>query len=307
LLASGSPRIGGENTEHLRMLAEVSTELPPILVHHSTMHVIDGVHRLGAAKLRGEDEIAVQFFYGDRADAFVLAVKSNIAHGLPLSLADRKSAAARIVASYPEWSDRVIASVSGLSAKTVSEIRIGSLGESARTGGRVGLDGRTRPVSSAEGRQLASELIADNPEFSLRQIARIAGISPETVRDVRNRLRRGEDPVPDRRTDARARSDRGDRHQGGYSSESRASRPSRGSRAELVQRLRADPALRFSESGRMLLRLLQLQLVEIAEWEKVIDGAPPHCSGIIADLARDCSRLWSDLADALEHRVEDIV
>lgn len=33
LSIAGSPRIAGENLEHLKVLAEVNTELPPILVH----------------------------------------------------------------------------------------------------------------------------------------------------------------------------------------------------------------------------------------------------------------------------------
>ncbi|MEK8141890.1 hypothetical protein NKH18_02220 [Streptomyces sp. M10(2022)] len=34
-------------------LAELETESPPILVHHPTLTVIDGLHRLRAARLRG--------------------------------------------------------------------------------------------------------------------------------------------------------------------------------------------------------------------------------------------------------------
>jgi hypothetical protein len=49
-------------------------------------------------------------------------VGMNIAHGLPLTRADRTAAAARVVHSYPQWSDRMISTVVGLSAGTVAKV-----------------------------------------------------------------------------------------------------------------------------------------------------------------------------------------
>ncbi|MFD0433138.1 ParB N-terminal domain-containing protein, partial [Streptomyces chartreusis] len=94
--------------------------MPPIIVHRDSMRVIDGLHRLRAAQLRGHSTIAVTFYDGTEADAFVLAVESNVRHGLPLSLPDRKRAAVRIIATHPQWSDRKIASVTGISPATVA-------------------------------------------------------------------------------------------------------------------------------------------------------------------------------------------
>jgi hypothetical protein len=37
---------------------------------------------------------------------------------------------------------------------------------------RIGQDGKERPVSSAEGRRIAGALIAEDPELSLRAVAR---------------------------------------------------------------------------------------------------------------------------------------
>lgn len=288
-----SPRSSGENVEHVKMLAEVSGQLPPILVHYPTMRVIDGLHRLRAAKSRGQSQITVKFFHGDEADAFVLAVKCNVTHGLPLSIGDRKSAAERIISSHREWSDRAIASIAGLSPKTVAEIRLDSERESTSPVLRVGQDGRVRPINSAEGRRLASDVIAANPHFSLRQIAKAAGISPETARDVRNRLVRGEDPVPDRRRATRS-TERG---------------PSSGAIAhtgvnwpETARRLSSDPALRLSENGRVLLRLLFMHLIEVKGWEQIADSVPPHCSDIVAGLAQECGRIWYEFADGLKRR-----
>ena len=84
-----SPRLEGEKPDHIRVLAGVDTDLPPILVHRQTMTVLDGMHRLRAAIQNGQREIRVQFFIGSHEDAFVAAVQANISHGLPLSLADR--------------------------------------------------------------------------------------------------------------------------------------------------------------------------------------------------------------------------
>src|SRR5438128_1449366 len=77
LLPADSPRLAGEDTEHARTLAETGEDLPPILVHRPTMRIIDGMHRLRAAVLRGESQIEVYFFDGNTDAAFVLAVESN--------------------------------------------------------------------------------------------------------------------------------------------------------------------------------------------------------------------------------------
>lgn len=301
LSAGWSPRISGESLEHVEVLAATQSELPPIIVHRPTMRVIDGMHRLRVALLRGQSKIAVRFFDGPEEDAFVLAVKSNIAHGLPLSLADRKHAAERIIDSHPQWSDRMIASVAGIAAGTVAAIRRKLGGQPTQELARVGKDGRVRPVGGAAGRKLAYELIAQDPTLSLRQIARAAGISPETARDVRNRLRRGEGPLPNGRT----------RELVGHAQVRPASRPP-GLRtghghatttqppAAVVERLKADPALRFNENGRDLLRLLNIHTMRPEDLNKIIDNVPPHCRGIVAQLARDCAEIWTELASRIE-------
>ena len=78
LVQSGSLRLAGGNKEHAHILAESDMALPPIIVHRSTRHVIDGMHRLAAAELRGETEISVVFYDGSEEDAFILAVQANI-------------------------------------------------------------------------------------------------------------------------------------------------------------------------------------------------------------------------------------
>src|ERR1700689_3893888 len=105
------------------------------------MRVIDGMHRLRAASLQARQTIDVIFFDGSEADVFLHAVQENIAHGLPLSQADRRAAAERIVASHPQMSDRAIGHSVGLAVKTVAAIRKRSSEEVPQSDARVGRDG----------------------------------------------------------------------------------------------------------------------------------------------------------------------
>lgn len=298
LTPSESPRRGGIDADHVASLAAAQEDLPPIIVHRPTMAVIDGRHRVRAAALRGATTIAARLFQGDGDDAFVLAVRANVAHGLPLPMADRKRAAERIVATHPQWSNRMIASVTGMAPGTVAEIRRRAGGEPAAV--RVGQDGRARPVNGAERRRAASELISSNPDMSLRQVARAVGISPETARDVRNRLRRGEDPLATGRpapapVPLALRAGR---------APAVPPRPD-ADQIAVVQRLRTDPALRLSETGRRLLMLLSLHTVKPGEWEALIDGVPTHCGALVAQLARDCAQRWAEFASSVERRLPD--
>lgn len=304
LVCSDSPRLAGENMEHVRALAESEASLPPIIVNRATMDVIDGMHRLRAALLRGQADIDVQFFDGNLHDAFVLAVKANIAHGLPLSLADRTAAAARIISSHPQWSDRAIASAAGLTAKTVGTIRRRSTVADAQLNTRIGRDGRVRPLNTAEGRRIASELIADRPDASLREIARAAGISPGTAHDVRERLRHGENPVPSRQRIGKRRKDQLKRDEPATQRKSVAAgaRTTITNRASILSRLRQDPSLRFVHGGRVLLRLLHVLSISTTEWEQLIDHVPAHCAPMVSHAARACADVWQEFAEQLERR-----
>ena len=64
LLDAFSPRVEGVDHDHVARLAEQVDELPPILVHRSTMRVIDGMHRLNAAQMNGRSTIEVIYFDG---------------------------------------------------------------------------------------------------------------------------------------------------------------------------------------------------------------------------------------------------
>ncbi|WP_406643202.1 ParB/RepB/Spo0J family partition protein [Amycolatopsis sp. WGS_07] len=300
LRPADSPRIGGEDGERVRELAELDGGLPPIVVHRATMRVIDGMHRLRAALLRGEKRIEVRFYEGTEADAFVLAVRLNASHGLPLTQVDRAAAAARILDSHPQWSDRAIASVTGLSHKTVGSIRKRATGEVAHSSSRMGQDGRVRPLDAAEGRIRATELIARKPDASLREIARESGVSLGTARDVRERVRANQDPLPRRQRRGANRVGNVAASGGLAGSGSPAVRVR--DPVSALEILRKDPALRQAELGRGILRLLDAHSISPSDWEQFSEIVPPHCRDTVSGLARECARSWVDFARRLEDR-----
>lgn len=294
LVIADSPRLRGENEEHIQTLANVQGELPPITVHRASMRVLDGMHRLRAAEACGHTEIAVRFFDGNDADAFVIAVKSNIAHGLPLSLADRKVAATRIITSHPQWSDRLIASVTGLASGTIAEIRRKPGGPAVSTNMRIGRDGRCRPTNSAERRQMASKLLADDPQLSLRQVAKIAGISPETVRDIRGELHDKDSTPPGQGQPQRQEHPSQDKKLPGHHGHIVP-----GDLNQVMRQLKSDPTLRGTETGRMLLRLLDIHGINSEKWDELCDNIPAHCKGIVANMALGCAKAWKGFHERL--------
>ncbi|MFG1889100.1 ParB N-terminal domain-containing protein [Micromonospora sp. NPDC049051] len=288
LLPAESPRLGGINDDHVRLLAQSEIPLPPILVQLRTMRVIDGMHRLKASQLNGAASIRARLLNDDDGSAYLRGVTTNIAHGLPLSLADRRAAASRLIKMYPHWSDRSLGRAAGLSGKTIGALRR-DLGE-ATPGQRTGRDGRIRPVSNATSRKVVSELLTQRPTASLREIARTAGVSPNTVRSVRDKMER-EGPADDD-------------HSAGL-------RPHlEGPGVLLVRHLRTDttlanlsrdPSLRYTEAGRALLRMLHHHSSAPIDG-RLVAALPPHCLPVVAQVARNLAGQWEGLADLVERR-----
>lgn len=334
-----SPRLNGQDKAHIMRLAELETPLPPILVDRNTMKVIDGMHRLMVASLKGRETVEVRFFDGSAADAFLWAVKENVAHGLPLSLADRRAATARIILSHQELSDRALGELVGLAARTVASIRRSVANGTSPSDRRVGRDGKVRPLSGVEGRQRVADLLAEQPDASSRVLARRAGVSPATVRDVRQRLARGEAPArgmlgprgapaDDNAADTSTpgtlvgesgpvRKTGGTDHSAGqeaaagqsaraiYPPSLTADSPDsmlRAASATALEKLLRDPSLRHSEPGRYLLRLLQLNAAGEQEWPRVLTALPPHCLATVVVLARQYGEMWLGFAQELDER-----
>jgi ParB-like chromosome segregation protein Spo0J len=318
LRPSDSPRLNGEDKAHIARLVETETPLPPILVDGRTMRVIDGMHRLIAASLQGQETIDVIFFRGSESDVFLRAVEENIAHGLPLSQADRRAAAERIITSHPRMSDRAIGYSVGLAAKTVATIRSNSGEETPQSNARIGRDGRVRPMDSGTGRRRAAELLTQQPDASLRDVAHVAGISPATVLDVRKRLERGESPVPERLAATRKSAVVTDATDNGAETQPEsfdgsvsAIRPS--SRAPVtpdaaatVEKLLRDPSLRNNERGKGMLRLLHVNAAGVEQLPDVAATVPPHCVGIVMQLAHQYAKMWQDFARELDGRARII-
>jgi hypothetical protein len=288
LLPANSPRVTREDLGHTRVLAASATPLPPILVHRSTMRVIDGTHRVGAARMRGETVIEVCYFDGSEPEAFELAVRVNIADGLLLTHGERITAIESLLALSPRRSDRSIAATVGLSATTVAGIRARLPGDQAGTERRVGRDGRIRPVNNAEGRERIRELIRRTPDASLRQIAREAGASPATVREVRRGLLGAATGQVFPATVPAARAP------------AFPAVPGLPGAVPLIEFLSNDPSLRYTEDGRTLLRRLAARLLRPHEWRDLPNRIPPHTVYLVAELAEECAREWSRFASELK-------
>ncbi|MFH9611353.1 ParB/RepB/Spo0J family partition protein [Streptomyces sp. NPDC017448] len=313
LLPADSPRLNGLDEQHVRQLAAVYPTLPPILVHSRTMRVVDGMHRLAAARRNGLDVVAVRYFTGTEQESFLRSVSVNVAHGLPLSPEERKTAAHRILDMCPELSDRAVGECTGLSPKTVASVRSRSTGDSARLNMRMRSDGKAHPLDRTAERLQAAQLMIARPDLPLRAVVKETGLSLGTVHDVRQRLLRGDAPVPPRRrrppplppAGAGVPGARGGGEAEGPGGPHRVSEavPGRSRTSlEMLRKLASDPALRHSESGRHFLRWLHDHFVVDDSWRQWTEAVPPHSAAILADLALHCSRTWKRFAEDLTSR-----
>jgi ParB-like chromosome segregation protein Spo0J len=293
VVVSETPRSGGEDGDHVRTLAEVLADLPPIVVHRRTMRVIDGLHRLRAAVLCGWSEIPVRYFDGGAEDAYLLSIAMNVTHGLPLSSGDRLAAVKRIFAAYPSWSNRAIAAAVGLSPRKVSEVRRSLAGQIAEQERRIGRDGKVRPINGARGRERVGELLRQNPQASLRAIAREAGVAPATVADVRERMRRGTEPV----LQPRDRSSQSSKAAGGV-----VKQRTPDELLAALRNLQNDPSLRFNETGRLVLRMLQTCALAVREQERILETVPAHCTNQVSDLLIGYADVWRSFAAELRNK-----
>ncbi|MEV5954179.1 ParB N-terminal domain-containing protein [Streptomyces sp. NPDC051987] len=297
LAPADSPRAEDVDLAYARSLMEIG-DLPPILVNRRTLRVVDGMHRLTAAMLAGRPEIQVRFFDGDEREAFVASVRANLHHGRRLSQQERSAAACRILAAYPEWSNRAIAQATGLSTKTVATLRRRSSGDGPQLNTRVGRDGRARPVDPSAGRERAAAYLRGHPDASLRRIAAAAGVSVGTARDVRARMERGEDPVQARRTAASAAP-------APLAAVGPADAPARPARRRVLAKdplatLARDPSIRFSDHGRHLLRMLDNRALLGAEGALLADAVPGHCRAALIAAVHQHIDLWLAFAGLLD-------
>lgn len=321
-------RKGGTNAAHIQLLVDAAgtSALPPILVQEDGWRVIDGLHRLEAAKLRGDHFIEARFLDCTDSEALVLAMKANSSHGLPLSKADRVSGAQRVLTTHPDWSDRVIAGITGLSAKTIASLRGRSPGGPA-SGKRLGRDGRRRPVAAGEGRRRAAEYIRAHPDAPLRQVARDTDVSLGTVHDVSSRLRRGTSPELDgQRAPApvavpapeaagrpvlRAADETTEQVTDGLSGTGVPLRRRNHTDAPvtwsgIAGKMAKDPTIRYTEAGKEFLQWMALHANDPDGWREFVSSIPEHWQSVIAPIAESIGREWSTFAERLKAKQEAV-
>jgi ParB-like chromosome segregation protein Spo0J len=319
-------RVTGTDPAHVQMLSEVASfsELPPILVQRNSLRIIDGAHRLEAAKARGEKTIRARIINCSDNSAYILAVRANTLHGLPLSRADRVASAQRILGWHPDWSDRAIGIATGLSAKTVAGIRRDLPGDLQQFTKRLGRDGKRRPVTALEGRKRAAEYISARPEASLREVARETDVSLGTVQDVKTRMRHGLDPLtPGGGNRALAAAPDPEAGQADQTASRPAHRPSllsgrilsrldrRAVRpptwSEISPKLVGDPSLRYTEGGRAFLRWMSAHMSNANQWREFADSIPAHWLGDVSTMAEQASEEWRVFAEHLKSRQDEAV
>jgi ParB-like chromosome segregation protein Spo0J len=189
-----SPRQGIDLSQ-VAALAELDGAWEPIVVRRTSMEVLDGRHRLAAAKRLGHTSVRVTYFDGSDAEARVEAVRLNVRHGLPLSLTERTAAARELLELLPEWSDRQLGTTCGLSPRTVARLRSPAAATDPdaeciplERGRRIGKDGRRYPTDPNAQREAIRVILEEDRHASLRSVAARTGASPETVRSVRMSL-----------------------------------------------------------------------------------------------------------------------
>ena len=294
----GPWRRRGLDRAHVLALAETPEAWPPIVVTLDQTTVVDGLHRVAAARELGLLTITAVVFEGSADDAFIEFVRLNTSHGLPLKLAERREAAHRILVRTPSHSDRWVAQVCGLSPKTVGRIRQdlaaggGEVGSELNGVTRIGRDGRVRPVDPAAIRRRIAEELERTPDASLRSIARLVGASPQTVRSVARHVRDGDatDTSPARERVAPVEL-------------------AAFARAVVARRARAevafghDPAFRSEEHAEQFATLFDASAVDRDRLLFHVDCIPLSRIYEVADEARRRAESWREFADVLESRV----
>lgn len=298
-------RVAGLDREHVLRLVDVIDQVPPIVVDRVSRAVVDGYHRVEAARLAGRRVIRARLLAGSELDLLVAALDANGSHGLPLTRTDRRLAADRLLRLNPDFSDRRVAVLVGVSPGMIARLR-SSTAPSGRLNTddeqtevidqpgperrppdhRLGRDGRLRPTSAAPGKDRARELFAERPQATLREVALAAGISVGTAHRVRTDLLRDSmrtAPLPSTRPADLIRDV--------------VENPAR-----CLARLQRDPALSRSESGREVLTRLRALVLTPGDGTRFVGGIPEHQIEEAARLVRQAARQWVLIADHLESR-----
>jgi ParB-like chromosome segregation protein Spo0J len=270
-----SPRSTPIDQAHVRALAEVIDQLPPIVVERDQLAVVDGAHRVAAFEFAGRGQIPAIFFAGGTSEALVLAVQANVTHGKPLTRAERQAAAAQLLRAFPDRSDRWFGDVCGLSHSTVAKIRRDVA--QGKVAVRTGRDGRRRPLDAASGRARAEQAIADMPGASIRTVAAAAGVAAATAKRAAAARETAERATPPQSPHPNGSAT------GGLSEGDEAARPSRSDLEDFRDWLnRTD--------------------VSCQDLDAYLQRVPLGRLYEFADECRKRSRAWNEMAGALEQQ-----
>ncbi|MHB9133801.1 MAG: ParB/RepB/Spo0J family partition protein [Armatimonadota bacterium] len=114
-----NPRLHGVDLEVVEYYASIYKEViwPPILVDRATHKLLDGWHRVEAAKRAGIYTLPVQWVDAKEEELFAIAVKANMSHGVHLKKEERFLAIARL--QREGWTHERIAEFLGCSFNMV--------------------------------------------------------------------------------------------------------------------------------------------------------------------------------------------
>lgn len=219
-------------------------------------------------------------------------------------LADRKAQAAQLLREQAGLSDRSIGRQCGLSPATVASLRAAAShpeeDPSEGDGGtvRLGRDGRSRPVDGGALRHRIASAIQDDPDASLRTIARRVGASPETVRSVRIQLAQGDDPGPSVGTTRPTTAMKAVTHL--YEPDDLLLR----SRATPARTWQDDSACSSTSDGAAFAAWFEQHSLDGYGWREFVHAVPLSRVYEIVDEARRRSTEWTGFAQALEARVD---
>lgn len=270
-------RAGKLNREHLDSIALSEENWPPIIIRRDDNTIVDGHYRYLAARQLGRSHVRCVYFDGEVESAFMEALRQNRDHGLPLSFKDREAAARQVLRFHPDWSDRRVGATCGLAPGTVGRLR-GTIATVTDQGGqlnaRVGRDGRRRPVDAKASRIRIARVLRDQPNSSLRNIARITGTSPATVRAVK-------------------------------AEQSHLAVEDRPQVVPVIRPVRswvADAALLSAEEGETFVGWFERTTIK-EEWRSFLAGIPLSRVYEVADEARRRAAAWTEFASRIEERV----
>lgn len=122
---------------HLQTVEEYAEDMlkgdvfPPVTVFWDGTKFLlaSGHHRIAAYRHASIGSVPVEIYEGDLDDAFQFALKQNRTHGLRYTNADKREAVEMALRRYPEFSDRTIGELAGVTHPTVAKVRREAAGQ----------------------------------------------------------------------------------------------------------------------------------------------------------------------------------